>query len=65
VELSFLTAVPSFGAIDGTTGRGQAPLRAAAAVLSYSVLIVRPLGPPVLTMLCQSPRGSPITYAVR
>jgi DNA-binding NarL/FixJ family response regulator len=40
VELSFLTAVPSFGAIDCTTGRGQPLLRASEAVLSYSVLIV-------------------------
>jgi hypothetical protein len=40
VELSFLTAVPSFGAIDCTTGRGQPLRRASEAVLSYSVLIV-------------------------
>jgi DNA-binding NarL/FixJ family response regulator len=40
VELSFLTAVPSFGAIDSATGRGQPLLRASEAVLSYSVLIV-------------------------
>ena len=35
-----LTAVPPFGAIDRTTGRGQPLLRASEAVLSYSVLIV-------------------------
>ena len=40
MELSFLTAVPSFAAIDCTTGRGQPLLRASEAVLSYSVLIV-------------------------
>jgi DNA-binding NarL/FixJ family response regulator len=40
VELSFLTAVPSFLAIDRTTGHGQPLLRASEAVLSCSVLIV-------------------------
>src|SRR6202011_1056807 len=40
LELSFHTAVPSFLAIDFTTGHGQPLLRASEVVLSYSVLIV-------------------------
>ena len=40
MELSFLTAVPSFLAIDCMTGHGQPLLRASEVVLSYSILIV-------------------------
>ncbi len=40
MELSFLTAVPSFLAIDCMTGHGQPLLRASEVVLFYSILIV-------------------------